>query len=177
MLFGLKSQAARFTRGALAAALLASMAATAPDALASGIFASMSGDWSGDGTITWYSGETEQMRCKATNSVAEDGYKLAQTLTCANPSIGEPWKIKSDLAYREAAGIVVGSWSESKYGMNGDLSGRASPSKIDAQVRTRSNSNISVQVVVLTNGDQQSVVMKVTSPEGLTEIAVTMKKA
>jgi len=108
--------------------------------------------------------------------VAEDGYKIEQTLTCANPSLGEPWKIKSSLAYREAAGVVVGTWSESKYGMSGNLTGRATISRIDAQVRTTTSSNVSVRVLVTTSGNQQAIVMKVASPEGLTEVSVTMRK-
>jgi hypothetical protein len=176
MSIALKSRVLRISRGAAVAMLVFSWATYTP-AAAAGIFAAMGGAWQGDGSITWYTGETERLHCKATNDIAEDGYKIGQTLICANASLGEPWKITSSLSYREAAGVVVGSWSESKYGMAGNLSGRASVSKIDARVRVASNSNVSVQVIVTTNGNQQKVVMKVTSPEGLTEIAVDMRKA
>ena len=81
-------------------------------AAAAGIFAVMDGNWQGDGSIKWYSGESEPIRCKSTNDVASDGYQLKQTLTCANPSLGEPWKINTDISYREAAGVIIGTWNE-----------------------------------------------------------------
>lgn len=176
MSLGAKARIFALSKVAAVALLFGSLWVPAPGVAAAGIFAAMSGAWRGDGSIRWYSGETERIRCKATNDVAEDGYKIEQTLTCANPSLGEPWRIKSSLAYREAAGVVVGTWSESKYGMSGNLTGRATISRIDAQVRTTTSSNVSVRVLVTTSGNQQAIVLKVASPEGLTEVSVTMRK-
>jgi hypothetical protein len=159
----------------MAALLLCASVALAP-AVAAGIFAGMDGAWRGDGSVKWYNGESEGMRCRATNEVMEDGFKLRQTLTCANPSFGEPWRIKSNLTYRQAAGVINGSWSESNYGLSGSLTGSANASKIDAQVTT-SAQNVSVRLSVVTNDGQQIVSMRVRTPEGLTEISVRMRKA
>ncbi len=178
MPFAMKSSVLGISKSAFAAALLVlSWSAYAPNALAAGIFAPMDGDWQGDGSITWYSGETERLRCKAANDVTDDGNKIEQTLTCANPSLGEPWKIKTSLSYRSAAGVVIGTWNESKYGMKGNITGPASGSKIDARVRPVGSNNVSVRVLVTTSDGQQVVVLKVQTPEGLTEISVTMRKA
>ncbi len=148
-----------------------------PTAAASaGIFAVMDGNWQGDGSIKWYSGESELIRCKSANDVADDGYHLKQSLTCANPSLGEPWKINTDIAYREAAGVIIGTWNESRYGLNGQISGRANQTKIDAVVKTASSSNIAVRVSVTTSSSQQVVSLNVTTPEGLTVISVTLHK-
>jgi hypothetical protein len=145
-------------------------------ATAAGIFQHMGGMWRGDGSIKYYDGSHESMRCTAKNEVTDDGNKITQVLTCANPSAGTPWKITSNLTYREAAGVVNGSWSESNYGFAGHVTGRASSSKIEAQVST-TTANVSVRVSVLTSGNQQTVNMRVTTPEGLTEISVQMRKA
>jgi hypothetical protein len=145
-------------------------------AAAAGIFAVMDGNWQGDGSIKWYSGESEPIRCKSTNNVASDGYQLKQTLTCANPSLGEPWKINTDISYREAAGVIIGTWNESRYGLSGQITGRANQTKIDARVRTVTNNNIAVHVQVTTSGTQQMVNLEVTTPEGLTQISVNLKK-
>jgi len=159
----------------MAALLLCASVALAP-AAAAGIFAGMDGSWRGDGSVKWYNGESEGMRCRATNEVMEDGNKMQQTLTCANPSFGEPWRIKSNLTYRQAAGVINGSWSESNYGLSGSLTGSATSSKIDAEVKTTAQ-NVSVRLSVVTNNGQQIVSMRVRTPEGLTEISVRMRKA
>ena len=38
-------------------------------------------------------------------------------------SAGAPWKITSNLAYRAAAGVVNGTWSETNYGLSGHVTG------------------------------------------------------
>jgi hypothetical protein len=145
-------------------------------ATAAGIFQQMAGSWRGDGAIRYYDGSRESMRCTAKNEVTDDGNKIKQVLTCANPSAGTPWKITSNLAYRQAAGVINGTWSESNYGFSGHITGSANSSKIEARVTTTTQ-NVSVRVSVVTGGDQQTVTLLVTTPEGLTEISVNMRKA
>lgn len=155
--------------------LVASIGLT-PAATAAGIFQQMTGMWRGDGSIRYYDGTKESLRCTAKNEVTDDGNKIAQVLTCANPSAGTPWKITSNLTYREVAGVISGSWSETNYGLSGHIAGSASNGRIDGQVSTTSQ-NISVRVSVVTSGNQQTVNLRVTTPEGLTEISVQMSKA
>jgi hypothetical protein len=145
-------------------------------ATAAGIFQQMIGSWRGDGSIKWYDGTSESMRCTAKNEVTDDGNKIAQTLTCANPSAGTPWKIRSNLTYRQAAGVINGTWSESNFGLSGHITGSANPSTIEARVTTTAQ-NVSVRVSVVTRGNEQSVILRVNTPEGLTEISVRMRKA
>lgn len=147
-------------------------------ASAAGIFEQMTGTWRGDGSVKWYDGTSESMRCTAENDVTNDGNKIEQTLTCANPSAGAPWRIKSSLSYNEAAGVITGDWSENNYGLNGRVTGSANTRNIEAQVSVTNTQNIrSVRVSVATNGNQQTVTMRITTPEGLTEVSVRMRRA
>lgn len=182
---GMGFMAIRLGAAALAARTMAVTAALlilvapiglTPAATAAGIFQQMTGMWRGDGSIKWYDGSTESLRCTAKNDVTDDGNKMAQVLTCANPSAGAPWKITSNLTYRQAAGVVNGSWRESHMGLSGQISGSANSSKIEALVSTATD-NISVRVSVSTSGVQQTVNLEVRSPEGLTVISVQMRKA
>jgi len=79
-------------------------------------------------------------------------------------------------ALNEAAGAVTGNWSENNYGLSGHITGSANTRNIEAQV-TVSAQNISVRVSVSTSGSQQTVTLRVTTPEGLTEISVHMRRA
>ena len=146
-------------------------------AVAAGIFQSMDGSWRGDGSIKWYDGTTESLRCTAKNDVTDDGNKLNQDLKCASASGSAPLNIVTDISYRAAAGVVVGTWYEKNYfkGGGGHISGSATGSKISALVSIPS-SNISVHVSVITSGGQQTVTMSITSPEGQTEISAKMRK-
>ena len=168
--------AAKLVPVVAALVLLAGSLGMTPAAGAAGIFLGMDGSWRGNGSIKWYNGESEGIHCRATNEVAEDGNKLQQTLTCANPSMGEPWKIKSNLTYREAAGIVNGSWSESYNGLSGQVTGSVRGNKIEGRVSV-SAQNVSVDVSVATSSGQQTVMLRVRTPEGLTEISVRLDRS
>ena len=168
--------AARIIAALTAVIVLASPLGLVNSAGAVGIFQQMQGTWRGDGSVEWYDGTRESMRCTAKNEVTDNGNKIAQTLTCANPSAGAPWRIRSNLSYAEAAGAVSGTWSENNYGLSGHINGSANARNIDAQVSV-SAQNVSVRVSVVTNGNRQTVIMRVTTPEGLTEISVNMSRA
>ncbi len=177
--------AIRLDRPALAARTIAAFAAflillspmgLAPAALAAGIFQPMDGAWRGDGSIKWYDGTNESLRCTATNDVTDSGNKLNQVLKCASASGSAPLNIITDLSYRSAAGVVVGTWRETNYKWGGHITGTASGPRIDALVNMTSG-NISVRVSVVTSGGQQTVTLNITSPEGETRISANMRKA
>lgn len=167
--------AARATAAFTAVLLLAAPTGLVPAAGAAGIFQQMQGTWRGDGSVEWYDGTRESMRCTAQNEVTDNGNKIAQTLTCANPSAGAPWRITSNLSYAESAGAVSGTWSENNYGLSGFINGSANARNINAQVSV-SAQNVSVRVSVVTNGNRQTVTMSVTTPEGLTQVNVNMSR-
>jgi hypothetical protein len=147
----------------------------APAAVASGIFLGMDGSWRGDGAIKYTSGESESMTCVAKNEVSDDGNKIKQVLTCAFASGGDKLKVTSDLSYRAAAGVVVGHWRESSYGVNGQISGTATSTKITAQVKSTSQ-NLSIGVEVVMNGGQQLVTLRPTNLD-VTEARVLLSKS
>jgi hypothetical protein len=145
----------------------------APAAAAAGIFQQMTGTWRGNGSIKWYDGQNESLRCTATNEVKDDGNKLNQVLKCA--SRDNNLNIITDLSYRSAAGVVVGNWRETNFKWGGHISGTANARRINARV-SMTDGNVSVRISVVTNGGQQTVTLSITSPEGLTEISAQMRK-
>jgi hypothetical protein len=162
--------------GAFVAAVFLSAASVAPTpaAFAAGLFTQMGGSWRGDGSVIYTNGQTEGMRCTAKYEVTDDGNKMKQDLTCAFASGGSPLKIKSDITYRAAAGIINGYWSEGSYGLSGTLTGSASSNKIKARVLTTSQ-NLTVQVEVTTSGGQQTVTLRPTSLD-VKEVRVQLRK-
>jgi hypothetical protein len=162
-----------FSRVALAAGLLASSwAIAAPEVLAAGLFTGLAGDWRGDGSIGWSSGETERIRCTATYEVGGDGNSLQQTLTCATDSTR--LIVKSDIRYNPDAGAITGTWSEANYGITGRVTGRASSGTIKAIVAS-GDKRFTARVTVVTSGSNQTVTI---TPQGLevTEVSVKLKR-
>ncbi len=168
-------RAARSAAAIVALTMVAVSPGLSPAAAAAGIFTGMGGSWRGDGSIKYYDGSSEGLRCTATNEVTDDGNKLKQLLKCAFPTGSAPLNIITDVTYRAAAGVVNGSWRETSYGWSGHISGSASSTKIEAQVSTTLQ-NVAVRVSVVTSGNQQTVIMRVRTPEGLTEISTQMRR-
>ena len=123
-------QAGQFRAKSVAAAagltvvlLFSGTAVTKP----AGYFAGMAGNWKGDGRLELASGATERIRCRAKNSVRKEGNGLLQELRCA----GDSYKLsfKSDLTYKNDAGVVTGTWREKNYNVGGFIMGPARPGR------------------------------------------------
>lgn len=173
MSFRARARLFRFSRAAFGALLLVStVAVDAPQVLAAGLFSGLAGSWRGDGSIGWTSGETERIRCTAIYEVERDGNKLIQNLTCATDSTR--LIVKSDITYNPAAGAITGSWTETSYGLNGFVTGRANASTIKANVRS-TDKRFSARVTVVTNGSSQTVTI---APDGLEvkEVSVQLRR-
>lgn len=142
---------------AFAALLLLGATATAPVAAqaAPGPFAKFGGSWTGSGTIKLAGGTSERIRCKAIYVVEEGGNRLGQEMTCASDSY--KLKVTSDLAYKQAAGVITGTWLEATYSTSGFVSGRATEREIKARVEGK---NFYAEIGVLTNGNEQSVTIR-----------------
>jgi hypothetical protein len=106
---------------ALAALLCCALAL--PGALLSaneeGPFAALAGWWAGEGRLRFKGGKQEQVKCRATYFVSEDGVELKQNVRCAS----ESGKIEVQSTVRHHSGTLTGSWSELLYNMAGELSG------------------------------------------------------
>jgi hypothetical protein len=160
---------AKLSRSAVATALLS--IGTAMPASA-GFFDGLAGSWKGDGSIAWSTGETEHMRCTAKYSVEREGNRINQNLTCATDSTR--LIIKSTVTYNPDAAAITGDWSETTYGVNGYVTGTASPGAVNARVKSTDN-RFRANVTMKTNGSTQTVTI---APQGLdvTSVAVTLKK-
>jgi hypothetical protein len=147
-------------------------AASTPS-FAAGLFEGLAGAWRGEGSIGWTTGETERIRCTAKYVVGTGGNQLVQNLTCATDSTR--LVVKSDITYVPAAGALRGSWSETTYGINGNVTGRANAATIRANVQSN-DKRFTALVVVTTKGDEQSVTI---TPEGIdvTGVSVTLRRS
>jgi hypothetical protein len=123
---------------------------------ASGPFANMAGSWSGGGTLTMSSGQSERLQCRASYSVAEDGRSLRLNLRCASDSYD--FNLAGDVQYER--GAIAGSWSESSRNAAGTISGRADGNRIEAVAR---GNNFSASLALTTASGRQSVVIE---PQG-----------
>lgn len=133
----------------------------------------MGGDWRGEGSIGWSTGETERLRCNAKYEVENEGNKIKQELTCATDSTR--LIVKSTISYNPDAGALTGSWSETTYGINGYVSGRASAGNIHALVES-TDKRFTADVSLVMSGGVQTVTIR---PQGLevTEVSVTLRKS
>jgi len=165
----------RLLKRALAATALLAIASSnvVTPASASGLFAGMGGSWRGEGSLKWSTGENEHMRCIAKYTVENDGNRLVQDLTCATASTR--LVVKSDITYRPDAGVITGSWSEKGYGVNGWVTGTASPGTIKGRVESRDES-FSAEVGIMMQGEDQIVTI-VPRNIDVTEVFVTMQRA
>jgi hypothetical protein len=178
MSFGLIAswRAARPLAVATALTWLAASSAFEPAASA-GFFQHLAGSWRGEGTLEWFDGTSEGLRCNAENEATDGGNKLNLVLKCASPNLAAPLNIVTDITYRAAAAVFTGTWQEtSLLRWSGRISGSAKGNRIDARVSITTIQNISVRMSVTASGGQQVVILSATSPEGLTEVTVRMRK-
>jgi hypothetical protein len=173
MPFRLKTHVFEVSKSAVAAAMLvSSWAVMAPDVVAAGLFSGLAGSWRGDGSIGWTTGETERIRCTATYEVEREGNKLIQNLNCATDTT--KLTVKSDISYNPSAGAITGTWTETNYGINGNVSGRASAGTINAIVQS-TDKRFTARVTVVTRGSDQTVTI---APEGIdvTQVSVKLRR-
>ena len=138
---------------------------------ASGLFAGLSGSWSGTGTIKLSSGASERIRCKGTYVVDGGGDNLQQTLVCASDSYDI--KMKGSLGYKPNAGIVSGTWTETTYNTVGKVSGRVRSGQIRASIQ---GEGFLAQLTMVTRGNQQSVTIT-SKGSTVTDVSINLRKS
>ncbi len=131
-----------------------------------GLFAGLSGSWSGDGTVTMANGSSERIRCRASYSVPPMGTQLNQGLQCASDSYR--FDVKSNV-FVEAGGALRGTWSEATNQVQGSVSGQISPGQIETSVTSPA---FSAHLSVTTKGAKQSVLIQ---PQGTDVRNVTIE--
>lgn len=86
-------------------------------------FAELPGYWSGDGRLSFKDGKTEQVRCRATYFVENGGADLKQTIRCASGG----GKVEVVSMLRNSGGKLSGTWTETNYSLQGDITGDVTP--------------------------------------------------
>jgi hypothetical protein len=133
---------------------------------AAGLFQSMAGSWTGNGTITTNRGNSERIRCRATYVIAHAG-NIQQSLRCASDSYN--FDLASDITATGSA--ISGTWSESTRKVGGNISGRVSGGSIQA----RADGTVSALLNVATRGNDQVVTLESPGSE-IAAINITMKR-
>ncbi len=113
--------------------------ASAPSASASEAFDALKGSWSGGGSVSFSSGESEKLRCTARYSGG--GSNLAFSMKCASSSA--QINLSGDLS---GGNKVSGSWSESSYGLSGGASGSASGNSVRVRISGGANGYLTLNV-------------------------------
>ena len=116
-----------------------------------GPFAGLSGTWVGQGTVLLTNGTKENIKCRASYSVPPSGGSLNQGLRCANDSY--TFDVTSSVFAGEG-GALTGTWSEKTNQVQGGVTGRVSPGRIESRV---SAPGFNARLSVTTQGSRQSV--------------------
>jgi len=111
----------------------------------SGPFANIAGWWSGEGRLRFKDGKQEQVKCRATYFVSEDGEELKQTIRCAS----ESGKIEVTSAVKHQAGALTGTWNETVYNLAGEISGQVTPRGYRVAVKgAAADLNANMEIIV-----------------------------
>lgn len=160
--------------GTLAAALLSvvlgapAAAQTAAAAASATPFGEFRGTWSGSGTLTLQSGESERLRCHATYQVEPDGTSMTQSLQCSSDS----YRFDLRAAIRYEAGAVRGTWTEVTRTLQGNINGQSRGNEIRAVAEGNS---FSAAFSIATRGKRQTVSIRSPGTE-LSQVSITLDR-
>ena len=132
------------------------------------VFARMSGQWTGEGTIRTSNGGSERIRCRATYTVHGGGNSLKQEMLCASDSY--KFQLSSDLVL--GAATISGQWVETTRNLSGVVIGEVNGNLIQARVQGVA---FAARFAVSTLGNRQAITI---APQGtdVTEVAITMSR-
>jgi hypothetical protein len=148
--------------GLLLAFFLSGVAVAAP----AGPFASLTGTWSGSGTIDFKDGHSERLRCRADETGGANTLRL--TLRCASDSYN--FELSSDATYQ--GGTITGSWSEATRKAGGTLTGSVSGNRIDVSAKSQ---NFAANLRLTTVGNRQVVSISAAGTE-ISEVMLELNR-
>jgi hypothetical protein len=120
------------------------------------LFTSMAGHWAGNGTLTMYNGQQENLRCRARYAVGQGDSNLQLNIRCASDSYN--FDLASHVVYN--GGGISGQWSETSRNASGTLAGRVDGDRIEVQAQ---GGAFVANLSVTTRGNRQSVAIR---PQG-----------
>lgn len=143
------------TRIALAALALVTLSAPAVNAAPQSVgpFASIEGWWGGIGRLRFTDGKTEDVKCRATYFVENEGHQLRQNIRCASAS----GKIEVKSVVRHAEGKLNGEWTEEMYNVTGVLDGEVTPRGYRVSVQGTEGSSLSANMEIIVKDRRQMV--------------------
>jgi hypothetical protein len=129
--------------------------AFALDARAESPFAAFDGAWTGSGSVRLENGQTERLKCKGYyNAKGVSGLSIA--IDCGSPSF--KINMRANLSYSN--GQVSGTWEEREFNQSGNVTGRASPGKINLSIA----GNIAGSMSMSAGGSNQTVSISTGGP-------------
>ena len=117
-------------------------------------FSSMSGMWSGNGTVELRGGTKERVRCKATYEAPSDGQSVKFGLVCASDAY--KFDLSSSIS-QSNDGTVSGIWFENTHSVGGKISGLSKGGLIEARAE---GDIVTALLTVKTDGARQTFVMR-----------------
>lgn len=151
------------TRYLALGAALAALTMSASSASAAEAFNALSGSWSGSGSASFASGETEKLRCTARYSGG--GNSLSLGLKCASASA----QINLTGSLDASGNKVSGDWSENSYGLSGDVHGSTN----GGSVRLKISGGASGYLTLNVSGNRHTVALS-TQGSSLTGVNVSL---
>lgn len=135
---------------------------------ADGPFDSLIGAWSGTGTIALTSGAKERIRCRASYRLEFDEITLRLQLRCDSDS----YKFELGSQIRYQGGAISGVWSENTRGVAGNITGRLTPTLVQARAEGQT---FSALLTMNTRGSRQTVSIRSPGSE-MQEVAIVLNR-
>jgi hypothetical protein len=133
-----------------------------------GPFENLAGTWSGSGTITMKDGGHERVRCSGTYTVGSGGNTMRNELRCSSDS----YKVEMTTDVTQTGDQLAGNWTENTRHVAGRVSGRATPTSINARAE---GDTFTALLAVTTHGDRQSISIQSPGSE-VSDVSVTMTR-
>lgn len=147
--------------GLAAAALLGTMCAWVAKAEPIG---DLAGFWTGNGSVTLASGNTERVKCNVFYKASDGNTQLRQTVRCASAD----YTINATAELEVKGGQVTGDWEEKTYAAKGKVTGRYSGENFALMIK---GANFTAAMNVTLSACKQSINI---TPKGLDVTRVTI---
>jgi hypothetical protein len=106
-------------------------------------FAKVSGRWLGEGRLGIRDGPTENVKCRVTYILSEQGQQVRQTIRCATDS----GSVEVQSTVTHASGALTGTWKELGRDWSGELTGSVTANGFKVAVKgTELNANMDIIV-------------------------------